>query len=265
MIDWLYTLPVVWMAVVVFVATYLVAAVIYWTVMVLAVGERARTIKALSPGMLPPLGILFGLLVAFLATQVWSDFERADAAVNREASALRTIVLLAVNFPGEPDEHLRALIRRHITEAVAQEWPTMAQQRATLSITPAPLAEALQLTLALTPQGEGQVVAQREIAASLQGALDARRQRIIISQSSVNWVKWTGLFLQAVCTLLAIAMVHSDDRVTAALAVAIFATGVAVSVVLIAAYNRPFTGEISIGPEVLLQVMPEEQMLAPSR
>jgi len=185
--------------------------------------------------------------------------------VNREASALRTIVLLAGNFPGEPDERLRALIRRHITEAVAQEWPTMAQQRATLSITPAPLAEALQLTLALTPQGEGQVVAQREIAASLQGALDARRQRLIISQSSVNWVKWTGLFLQAVCTLLAIVMVHSDDRVTAALAVAIFATGVAVSVVLIAAYNRPFTGEISIRPDVLLQVMPEEQMLAPSR
>src|SRR5262249_46308658 len=138
-------LPVVWMSLVVFAATYLVAAVVYLTVIVLAVGKRARAIKALSPGMLPPLGILFGLLVAFLATQVWSDFERADAAVNREASALRAIVLLAANFPEESDAHLRPLIRRHITEAVTQEWPTMAQGHATLSITPAPLAEALQL------------------------------------------------------------------------------------------------------------------------
>jgi hypothetical protein len=53
-------------------------------------------------------------------------------------------------------------------------------------------------------------------------------------------------------------MVHSDNRLTAALAMALFATGVAVSLVLIVAHNRPFTGGISVGPEVLLQVMPEE-------
>ena len=135
-------------------------------------------------------------------------------AVNREASALRAVVLLADSFPGEPETRLHALVRRHITEAVTQEWPTMARQRATLTIAPPALAEALQLTLALTPRGEGQAAAQREMVASLQNALDARRQRIMISQSSVNWVKWTGLLLQAVCTLLAIAMVHSDNRLS---------------------------------------------------
>ena len=116
----------------------------------------------------------------------------------------------------------------------------------------------MQLTLGLTPRGEGQVAAQREMAASLQNAFDARRQRIMISQSSVNWVKWTALVLQAVCTLLAIAMVHSDNKLASALAMALFATGVALSLVLIASHNRPFTGEISVGPDVLLQVMPEE-------
>ena len=52
MSDWLHNLPVVWMALVVFGATYLVAAVIYIAVMVLAVGERARSFKAISAGML---------------------------------------------------------------------------------------------------------------------------------------------------------------------------------------------------------------------
>jgi hypothetical protein len=33
---------------------------------------------------------------------------------------------------------------------------------------------------------------------------------------------------------------------------------VAVAVLLIAYHNRPFTGEISVGPDLLLQVMPEE-------
>jgi Protein of unknown function (DUF4239) len=258
MIDWLHNLPLGWMALVVFVVTYLVAAGIYWLVMALAVGERARAFKAISPGMLPPLGIIFGLLVAFIAAQVWGDLDRAHAAVNREASALRAIVLLAASFPGEPETRLRALVHRQIEDAVTQEWPAMARRRATLTMTPAALAEALQVSLALTPRGDGQVAAQREILAAVQNALDARRQRILVSQSTVNWVKWTALLAQAVCTLLAIAMVHSDNRASAAVAMGLFATGVAVSVVLISSHDRPFMGELSVGPDVLLQVLPGE-------
>ena len=88
MSDWLHTLPVILMALIVFGFTYLLAAVIYVVVMILAIGERARSFKAVSPGMLPPLGIIFGLFVGFTAAQVWSDADRANAAVDREASAL---------------------------------------------------------------------------------------------------------------------------------------------------------------------------------
>ena len=253
----MYNLPVVWMALVVFVATYLVTAGIFWVVTTLAQGERARAFKAVSPGMLPPLGIIFGLFVAFLAAQVWGDFDRAQAAVNREASALRAVVLLSSAFPGEPKARLRSLVGRQIEEAVKQEWPAMSRHRATLTMIPAPLAEALQLSLALTPQGGGQAAAQRQIVDSLQSALDARRQRIVVSEASVNWVKWTSTVLQALCMLIAIAMVHSDNRLTAGIAMGLFATGVAASVVLIASHSGPFSGDISVGPDLLLQVMPE--------
>lgn len=257
MSDWLHNLPVVWMALVVFGGTYLVAGSLYVAVNLLATGERARAFKAVSPGILSPLGILFGLYIAFTAAQVWGDIDRANAAVNREASALSSIVILVGSFPGEPEEHMRGLVRRYIETTVAQEWPMMAQHTARPRITPAPLAEALQLALSLTPQSRGQETAQREIATAVESALDARRQRITISLSQVNMVKWLCLFVQAICILLAIAMMHSDNRRTSAIAMALFATGVAVSVLLIATHNRPFTGEISVGPDPLLQVLPE--------
>src|SRR5262245_45167055 len=57
MTDWLYNLPIFWMALVVFGVTYLVAGGIYGLVTALAKGERARAFKAISSGMLPPLGI----------------------------------------------------------------------------------------------------------------------------------------------------------------------------------------------------------------
>lgn len=133
----------------------------------------------------------------------------------------------------------------------------MARRNGPLQITPPTLAEALQFTLTLTPQNHGQVAAQREIAASLENALDARRQRIIISLSQVNLVKWSCLAVRAFCILLAIAMVHIDNRRGSAIAMGIFATGIAVSVLLIAAHDRPFTGQISVGPDPLLQLLPK--------
>ena len=113
MSDWLHNLPVVWMALVVFGASYLVAVVIYAIVLVLAVGERARSFKAISAGMLPPLGIIFGLFVAFTAAQVWQDNERANTAVNREASALRAVVVLAASWRGQAGERKESYLSRH--------------------------------------------------------------------------------------------------------------------------------------------------------
>jgi len=255
--EWLHNLPVWWMALVVLAISYLATGGIFAIIIPLAKGERMRVFKSVSLSLLPPLGIIFGLLVAFSAVQVWNDIDRAKVAVDREASAIRMVVLLATSFPGEPEAQIRTLVRRHIDEAVFTEWPMMAKQSASLGIAPPALAETLRLALSLAPKGEGQITAQREIVTGLENAMDARRQRIILSRSSVNWVKWTCLFAQAGCTLIAIAMVHCDNRAAAAIAMGIFATGVAVSVLLIVSHDRPFSGEISVKPDVLLQVRPE--------
>jgi hypothetical protein len=50
--------PSTWMTILVFGLTYLLTAGIYAVITVLAVGERARSFKAVSPGLLPPLGHL---------------------------------------------------------------------------------------------------------------------------------------------------------------------------------------------------------------
>jgi hypothetical protein len=259
MSDWLHNLPVTWMALAIFAFTYLLAILIFAGVAILSTKGRATSFKSISPGMLPVLGILFGLFVAFTAAQVWNDSDRASAAVSREASSLRAAILLAGGLPPEQEARLRSLVREYVEQTVAVEWPMMARQAASLRAAPPALAEALQLVVSISAQGTGQQTAQREIITALESALDARRQRIIVSQSEVNSVKWWCLYLQAICELLVIALVHCDNRLGSAIAMALFATGVATSVLLIAAHDRPFTGQISISPEPLLQIMPEKE------
>jgi len=255
-IDWVYGLPLGWLIVVVFAGTLAVAALVWAVVGRLAGGQRADTLAAVSPGMLPPLGIVFALVVGFLAAGVWNDASNARAAVDDEASAMRTADLLVGSFPAPDAARMRALLRAQIAQDVNTDWPAMAKQRQTLTVIPAALAGALTLALQLRPETAGQGVAQRELAVSLENALDARRQRIIISQSRVNWAKWAGVIALAVIALLAIACVHAGRRATAAIAMGLFATAVAISLILIVSQNRPFGGPFGVKPSPLEQVIP---------
>ena len=251
MFEWLFHLPVVWMALVIFAGTYLLAAAVYWGTTRL--GFKGKVVE---PAMLSPLGVVFALLVVFTASQVWGDLDRAGSAVASEASALRTVVLLADDLPKDEAANLRALISRHIEKAVSEEWPAMEQGRATLARPAAELSEALQKTPTFPATDDAQKIVQREIVSALNSALEARRQRIVISQSSVNPVKWIGVLLTGLCVLIATALAHLDNRRNCGIALWLFATGMAVSLLMIAAHSRPFTGEISVGPDLLRQVAP---------
>lgn len=262
MSDWLLNLPLPLMTAVILAATYLATAVIYVVVSALAVGERGRAFKAISPSMLPPLSIVFALLVGFLAAQAWNDNDRARSAVSQEASALRSAVIVAGDLPPDVESRVRGLVRRQIQDAVQQEWPAMSRGDATIALVPAPVQEALRLAFEINPQGQGQVVAQRELVGALERAFEARRQRIILSESSINSVKWMALLVQAFLTLLAIALIHSDQRAANRIILAIFATSVAAAIVLIASHSRPFSGAAAVRPTLLLQVMPDT---APAR
>jgi hypothetical protein len=254
--DWFFNLSVPRMALVIFLATYLIAGCVDLVVTRLAVNEkRVKGFKAVSPGMLPVFGTLFALLVGFIAVEVWGNFDKAKTAVATEASALRAVVLLAGAFPDEQRTRIYALVNRHIDETVNKEWPEMAQQRTTLATLPTALIEALHDTLALKPADDSERVAQAEMVKELHTAFDARRQRIVVSEYALGTVKWAAILLQGLCTLVAIAMVHSDNRLARAMSLTLYATGIALSVLLIAAYSHPFN---SVGPSLLKQVTVSE-------
>ena len=256
MFDWLPNLPLIWIALIVLAGMALVTTVIYLVAMRLAQGERAEALQAVSPGMLPPMGILFALFVGFLAVGVWDNVDRAEEAVADEASALRSAVILSEDLPPDLGIRMRGLIRRQIEAAVNDEWPAMEQQRANLTVVPKPLSDALHLAVGLDPGSGPESVVQRELVTALQAAFDARRQRIVVSESSINFIKWAGLIALAVLTLFAIALVHSGNPTSARIALGVFAAAVAVVITMLASQDEPFAGQYGLNPDVLEQVLP---------
>src|SRR5262249_36700889 len=150
-----------------------------------------------------------------------------------EASALRSVVVMSAVLPQEAQIRLRSLIRDYIEYTISTEWPMMAQGAVTLNISPPALNKALQFTLAIAANTPGQQTAQRQVAISLEQALEARRERILISRSEVNGVKWTCLIFLAVCLVFTIAFVHCGNRLTSAVAIGLFSAGLAATMLLI--------------------------------
>jgi hypothetical protein len=256
---WLHNLPLWQMALVTFGATYLAALVVHVVTGWLASGPHRRSFMAVSPGLLSPIGVIFGLLMAFTAAQVWNDTERANVAVATEAGALRSVVVLSAVLPEEARTQLRTLVRDYIEYTINTEWPMMAQGAATLKLSPPSLNKALQITLSLPVNTPGQQIAQRQVATSLEQALEARRQRILVSRSGVSGIKWACLIFLAVCLLFAIALVHCENRLTSAVAIGLFSAGLATTMLLILSHDRPFSGVIAATPDPLLQVMPADR------
>jgi hypothetical protein len=128
------------------------------------VGRRLKAFKAITPGILPPRSVVFALLVAFLANQVWGEADKASTAVNREASAYAPWFA----FPSFPVRRRRTCVghpRLHPgRRRSGMAW--LARHHVTLTIAPPKLAEALRLALSLTPQQVGQVTPSEMVARS---------------------------------------------------------------------------------------------------
>ena len=235
--EWLLHLPPLWMGLVIFASTYVIAAAVFWCAGKL-IKDRSRVV---DPGILSPLGVVFGLLVVFTGAQVWGDLERARSAVADEASALRDVLLLGNGLSESESSKLRIRVWRHIVTSAKEEWPAMAQGRAVIAM-PTALRTALQDILAPPTTDDSEKAA---LIGALQKALEARRQRIVISQSTVSGVRWLGLCLTGLCVLIGIALVHHDNRRNCRVALALFATGMAASILVVAAHSRPFNSAIS--------------------
>ena len=213
------------------------------------------TLGPLSPGLMAPLGLIFGLLVGFLVADVWADRARAASAVSQEASALRDIDLLTGAFPAAQPQ-VRQLLRVQIDDYVGTEWPQMSAGQATLVVAPAQLVRVQSLVLALPTGTDGQRVAQNQLVVSIDRALEARRARLALSNSAIDPFRLMALFLVAVTTLAAMGCVQADRLRRAATAMALLATAMAIALTLLVAEAAPFAGYFAITPDLLLQIRP---------
>ena len=256
MLWWLETQETPVIVLVIFAFCYVLAVVMLIVGTFLSAHPIAGKVNATTPAMLTPLGVITGLVIAFLAARVWSNVDRAQGYVVQEASAIRAAVLLTEVLPAEVRTTIRDEIRQYLQFVDADDWPAMLAGRNTLERPPPGLPEALTASLSFDPQHAGQQAAQQDIAHAIERALQARRNRIFLSEASISPPQWVVIIVLDALILLTIAMLHVGRHATTAINLFIFSTAVAACLVILMINDRPFNrGGVMIANTPLHEVM----------
>ena len=75
--DWIGSQPPEVITLIAFVLCYAVAALIFGIIRFLSRMRAAEGLQAITPAMVTPIGVIGGLLIAFLAGRVWANLDNA--------------------------------------------------------------------------------------------------------------------------------------------------------------------------------------------
>jgi hypothetical protein len=255
MVVWVESQSSMVIAVLVFAACYGLAAVIFAASVIASRWPAAAHLKATTPGILSPLGTITGLLIAFLAVRVWANFDHASAYIAQEASAVREAVLLSELLPGDMGNAVCNGAKTYLEFAETEDWPAMAEGRASLRRLPPGLLAALRSLVSFMPATPGQKIAQQRAVVAIEQALEARRNRILLSEAAIAPIQWFVILTLDGLMLVTFAMMHIDRPPTAIFSMLVMSTAIAVSLVLLMVYDRPFgSGGITLQPVALREI-----------
>jgi hypothetical protein len=254
MLWWLESQETVVIVAIVFAFCYLLAALILVGLAVLSRNVMAGALHTTTPAMLTPLAVILGLVIAFLASRVWANADRAQGYVVEEASGIRQAVLMSAVLPTDTRDALRKEIGNYLRFVDQVDWPAMLRGQEGIRQTPQGLPDALMILLSFVPQQSGQQLAQSRAVAAIEQVLQARRNRILLSEASISPAQWIVIIVLDALILLTIGTVHAG-RYTAAANMVIFSTAVASCIVLLMINDRPFNaGGIAVQPTALHEV-----------
>jgi hypothetical protein len=200
------------------------------------------------------VGVLYAVLLAFSIVAVWEKFNDAQATVEREAGAAATIYHLAPGLGTSEGNAVHAAMTAYLRSAINDEWPAMADAHESKTTW-----QALQAIYAalLVPDTASQSDAalKSEIFYQLDLVTQARRTRLFAAEGEVPGPLWIVLFGGAVLTVIftfffGTKNLRAQIFMTGLLALLIFA-----ELLIAVAFDRPFTGGISEGPDALAHVL----------
>ncbi|KAB0606487.1 DUF4239 domain-containing protein [Castellaniella defragrans] len=199
-------------------------------------------------------GILLptGMVITFVAADIWQQDAKGRTAVEKEAVAVADTMRVVKFLPADLREQVTGVLDDYIREVVENEWPLMGEGRAS-QIAEDQLETLMVISVRIEAGTDGLGV-QRAAEALRRYTMaieKARNQRLLVSHSRVMPTKWIAVLVLLFVAACVLSELHMTQRRPLILSLTLFSLGFGATLYLIASFDRPFTGTTIIEPTSL--------------
>tara|TARA_R110000737_G_scaffold187116_2_gene209786 strand:+ start:47 stop:817 length:771 start_codon:yes stop_codon:yes gene_type:complete len=189
------------------------------------------------------VGILYGVLLAFIVIAVWEEYEDAGRAIDAEASVIREIYRDSGALPdGFRTEVRRALLA--YTDVLAQhEWQALSEGQGRGSAAVDAALNHLWATYdVFVPQDANDKIWYAEIIRRMNALESYRKARILASKFELPGIMWAVLLLGGAIVIVFAYLFGTANASAHLLMVGALAATVSMAILLIWALEHPFSG-----------------------
>lgn len=207
--------------------------------------EVMREHNDIAGFILAVVGVVYAVLLAFVAVGAWERFAVAEVHTYDEANSLIQVYRDVGLFPQK--QLVRTELRKYVNVVLNREWPAMGTGGQSTAATDTIERIALQ-TRSLQPDKPGEVNVHAEMLAAVNQALLDRADRLSMDAGGLTTEVWVTLEVGAAVTIGFALLFGFKSRTMQTLMVGGLTLSIAIVFYLTVSLDYPFQGHIHVLP-----------------
>jgi hypothetical protein len=200
------------------------------------------------------LGVIFAVLLAFVFSEAWTEYNEASAAIDLEVAAMHGAAMIAATLPAPLAKAILSKQKAYLDSVIQEEWPVMAAHRTENAATDRKLVALIQAVANLKFDDPAERDKKPEILSLLAQAHVQREVRIYQAGSGIPGALWAVLIGLELILVTFVVLSGLRYWASAALVSGVFAASVTSILVVARLLDYPFEGALALHPHDFLEV-----------
>jgi hypothetical protein len=191
------------------------------------------------------IGVVFAVLLAFVFSEVWGEYNVAAQAINGECGALHGTAILAHNLPDQQGQGVERAILNYTRVVINNEWAALGHRDSSPeAVTAFEAVVSAAAHVNITRPSDASI--QSQMSALLAQAHAFRETRAFQASRGLPIVIWLVLALYALLLVVFVLLAGVESMVGHLLFTISFAVSVALVLVLVRMLDYPFEGALAL-------------------
>ena len=216
--------------------------------------QKSRLHNDVAGFIFATIGVIYGVVLAFLAVVVWQDFDKSGSNAAKEANCIADVYRDAEALSPRFRAEARQALDRYTSAIIDVEWPLLAKGESS------PEVEAISkgiwgMYVAYHPGTDGERVFFEESVKKLSEAGELRRLRVLASGEGLHPILWFVLIVGGLITLMTPVFFGTENLGTQLILNSMLAALVALILFTVLVLDFPFSGSVTITPDSFRQIL----------